>query len=717
MSDDEAKKSAPFDEPRWLAGFEKETGTPPVATSPHGAPARNPLYTARDGVALSESDTTPGAAPFTRGAYFSMYTGRPWTVRQYAGFATARDSNRFYRDNLARGQTGLSVAFDLPTHRGYDSDHERARGDVGKAGVAIDSIEDVAVLFDGIDLGAVSVSMTMNGAVLPVLGAYFALAAERGNPPQRLRGTIQNDILKEFMVRHTYIYPPAPSMRITADVIAECSAHYPKFNPVSISGYHMQEAGATAVQELAYTIGNGLAYVEAALAAGGAVDDFAPRLSFFFGVGMDFFTEVAKLRAARRLWAELVRERFAPSRESSLRLRMHCQTSGVSLTAQQPLNNVVRTTVEALAAVLGGTQSLHTNSFDEALALPSDRAATVARNTQLILRHETDVCETVDPLGGSYLIESLTDSMVAQARQLLQEVDAGGGMVAAIESGLVQRRIARAATERQVRLERGNDKLVGVNLYVSSDEREPEIRRIDNAAVLAEQRQRLERLRAMRDQRAVDESLGRLRHVAESGEGNLLRASIDCMAVRATVGEVSAVLEELWGRYMPKDNNVTGVYSAGFDADPKWAALRARVDTFEARQGRRPRLLVAKLGQDGHDRGAKLIASGFVDAGFVVDLAPMFRTPEEVAKIAIDHDVHAIGISSLAGGHETLVPRLLGALRDAGAADIAVVCGGIVPAEDRQALIEQGVADVFVPGTPVLDCIDRVLNVLSGEVA
>jgi methylmalonyl-CoA mutase len=642
-----------------------------------------------------------------------MYVGRPWTVRQYAGFATARESNRFYRDNLARGQSGLSVAFDLPTHRGYDSDHPRASGDVGKAGVAIDSIEDMAVLFEGIDLEQVSVSMTMNGAVLPVLGAYFALAAERGNAPDRLRGTIQNDILKEFMVRHTYIYPPAPSMRVTADVIGLCAATFPKFNPVSISGYHMQEAGATAVQELAYTLGNGLAYIEAALQTGGAVDDFAPRLSFFFGVGMDFFTEVAKLRAARRLWAELVRERFAPLQADSLRLRMHCQTSGVSLTAQQPLNNVVRTTVEALAAVLGGTQSLHTNSFDEALALPSDHAAAVARNTQLVLCHETDICQVIDPLGGSYFVEALTESMLQGARSLLHEVDAQGGMVHAIEAGLVQRHIARAATERQVRLERGDDKLVGVNLYATVDEAEPEIRRIDNAAVLAEQTQRLEQLRSNRDAQTVTESLERLRRIAETRQGNLLQASIECMAARATVGEVSETLEALWGRYMPKDNNVTGVYGVGFEGDPRWDKLRTQVQQFELERGRRPRLLVAKLGQDGHDRGAKLIASGFVDAGFVVDLAPMFRTPEEVAKIAIDHDVHVIGISSLAGGHETLVPRLLDALAEAGADDIAVVCGGIVPAEDRRALIARGVADLFVPGTPVLDCIDRVLTVLA----
>jgi methylmalonyl-CoA mutase len=705
------------DDEAWAASFVRETGAAPTPSTGRQGIEISPLYRRRDLDALDSADTLPGALPFTRGARSSMYTGRPWTIRQYAGFATAAESNAFYRQCLAAGQRGLSVAFDLPTHRGYDSDHPRAMGDVGKAGVAIDSIEDMSALFDEIDLGRASVSMTMNGAVLPVFGAFIAVALERGVALDALQGTIQNDILKEFMVRHTYIYPPAPSMRIAADVIDYCTRFAPKFNPVSISGYHMQEAGATAVQELAFTLANGLEYVRAALDRGASVDEFAPRLSFFFGVGMDFFTEVAKLRAARALWAKLMQQHFSPRSSESLRLRMHCQTSGVSLTAQQPLNNVARTTLEALAAVLGGTQSLHTNSYDEALALPSDDAARVARNTQLIIQHETDLTRVVDPLGGSYYVEALTQSIVRRASDLVDEVEAHGGMTEAIARGVPQAHIERTAVERQVRIERGLDRVVGVNLFESESETEPPLRNVDNRRVLDEQRRRLAELRASRDDAPVRGALERLRVAALESRANLLEVTVECMQARATVGEVSFVLEGIWGRYMATHSNVRGVFDAGFADAPEWAAVRQRANAFEDRSGRKPRLLVAKLGQDGHDRGAKLIASGFADAGFDVDLSPLFQSPSEVAQIAVDHDVHVVGISTQAGGHETLVPQLVEELRARGAGDIRVVCGGIIPAPDRERLLAGGVADVFTPGTPVIECVERVLALLpTGEV-
>lgn len=705
------KPPSDFQSTRWEELVRQETGHPLPGL--HRAELEiRPVYHASDLEPAADVDTTPGLPPFTRGARASMYRGRPWTIRQYAGFATTEDSNAFFRESLAAGGRGLSVAFDLPTHRGYDSDHEEVAGDVGMAGVAIDSIDDMARLFDGIDLSQVSVSMTMNGAVLPVLGAFFALARERGHDLSAINGTIQNDILKEFMVRHTYIYPPAPSMRVVADVIGYCAQHAPKFNPVSISGYHMQEAGATAVQELAFTLGNGLEYVRAALGRGIEIDEFAPRLSFFFGVGMNVFTEVAKLRAARKLWAELVAEKFRPTRPESLRLRMHCQTSGVSLTAQQPLNNAVRTTLEALAAVLGGTQSLHTNSFDEALALPSDAAARLARNTQLIIQHETDVPDVVDPLGGSYYVESLTRELGLKARALIDEMEALGGMTVAIEQGVAQQYVERSAIERQVRAERGIDRVVGVNLHQVSDEREPELRRVDNQRVVEVQRQRLGELRARRDGRAVAACLERLDEVARTGEGNLLEAAVDCMSARATLGEVSEVLATAWGRHRDKNTRVMGVFGAGYADDDRWQAVRARVREFEQATGRRPRLLVTKLGQDGHDRGAKVIASGFADAGFDVDLAPMFRTPAQVVQLALDHDVHVVGVSSQAGAHMPLVSELLEGLEEARAADIAVVCGGIIPEPDRAELLQRGVRAVFTPGTPVIDAIGAVLDLL-----
>lgn len=681
--------------------------------SSRGLPLR-PVYHLADLERIQAADETPGLPPFTRGAYASMYRQRPWTLRQYAGFATVEESNAFYRRSLAAGQRGLSVAFDLPTHRGYDSDEPRVRGDVGKAGVAIDSIVDLDLLFSGIDLTQTSVSMTMNGAVLPILGGYVALARERGHETSELRGTIQNDILKEFMVRHTYIYPPAASMRIVADIIQFCSSEMGRFNPVSISGYHMQEAGATAVQELAFTLANGLEVVRHAQARGLDVEAFAPRLSFFFGIGMDFFAEVAKLRAARRLWAELMEEKFAAKSAEARRLRMHCQTSGVSLTAQQPLNNVVRTTIEAMAAVLGGTQSLHTNSYDEALALPSDQAARVARNTQLILQHETAITDVVDPLGGSYYVETLTQQMCEAARNLIEQMEEAGGMTAAISRGLPQSHVERSALERQLRIEQGKDLVVGVNLYPEQDETEPELRFVDNRAVVEAQTERLKQLRASRDTTRVEQALARLEQVARAtgDENNLLASSVECMAARATVGEVSAVLERVWGRYMPNSATVTGAYGQQYESDPRWQSLQAAVRAFEAAHGRKPRLLVAKLGQDGHDRGAKLIASGFADVGFDVDLAPMFRTPSEVARMAVDHDVHVVGISTQAGAHSELVPELIQALAALDAADVSVVCGGVIPETDRQGLLDAGVVEVFTTGTPVLDCIARVLSVL-----
>jgi methylmalonyl-CoA mutase len=695
---------------RWHELARQEAHSPVLPlTSPAGV-VYQPVYV--PGEVQSEA-SVPGEFPFARGSRASMYRGRPWTLRQYAGFSTAEESNAFFRECLSRGQRGLSVAFDLPTHRGYDSDHERARGDVGKAGVAIDSVEDMVLLFEGIPLDQVSVSMTMNGAVLPVMAAYIVAAEEQGKSLQTLRGTIQNDILKEFLVRNTFIYPPRESMRVVADVIAYCSEHLPQFNPISISGYHMQEAGARADLELGLTLANGLAYIQAALDRGLGVDEFAPRLSFFFGIGMDLFLEVAKLRAARKLWAELVNERFAPKQAQSTRLRMHCQTSGVSLTAQQPLNNVVRTTIEALAAVLGGTQSLHTNAYDEALALPTRDSARVARNTQLIIQEETDIPHTVDPLGGSYLVEDLTCQLVDRAREVVREIDAHGGMISAIEAGIPQQRIGLAAAGRQLEIDEGRQRLVGVNCYVEPDVEALPIRTVDAREVLKTQLERLARLRAQRDNAQVRARLLRLQEAARASDDNLLAHCVTCMRARATLGEVSAALESVWSRYQPRAQTVYGVFSAEMGQNEEWQALGRRIAAFEKQWGRRPRILVAKIGQDGHDRGAKVIASGFADAGFDVDLGPLFQTPREVAQAAVDSDVHVVGISTQAGGHQLLVPELMKELAACAREDVVVVCGGIIPEPDHAALRASGVKDIFEPGTSVVECARRVMDVLE----
>jgi methylmalonyl-CoA mutase len=670
-----------------------------------------PVYTRADIGDLSELEALPGLFPFVRGARATMYAGRPWTIRQYAGFSTAEESNAFYRHALSSGQKGLSVAFDLATHRGYDSDHPRVTGDVGKAGVAVDSVEDMKILFDGIPLAQTSVSMTMNGAVLPVLASFVVAAEEQGVPQAALTGTIQNDILKEFMVRNTYIYPPEPSMRIVADVIEYTSRNMPRFNSISISGYHMQEAGATGDLELAYTLADGLEYVRAALARGLDIDDFAPRLSFFFGVGKSFFVEIAKLRAARLLWATLVKRHFAPSKPESSMLRMHCQTSGVSLTEQDPHNNVVRTTIEALAAVLGGTQSLHTNAFDEALALPTDFSARIARNTQLVLLHETGIADVADPLGGSYYVESLTAALAERASRLIDEVETVGGMTQAVASGLPKLRIETAAAARQARIDRGLEVVVGVNRYRVEDNQRLELRTVDNAAVRAAQLARLQALRAARDPRAVAAALAQLTHAAEAG-GNLLSTSIEAARARATVGEISAAIERVFGRYQARVQTIGGVYGSYYEDDPEWLELRRRVETFLGERGRRPRLLVAKLGQDGHDRGAKLIASAFADAGFDVDMAPLFQTPAEVVQQALDNDAHVIGISSQAGGHLTLVRELLELLERNGESEIKVVCGGIIPPDDAEKLQQAGVAAVFGPGVSVVAAARSVIDLL-----
>ena len=671
------------------------------------------LYTSEDLLGIEDLDESPGAFPFRRGPRATMYASRPWTIRQYAGFSTAEESNAFYKRNLAAGQRGLSVAFDLATHRGYDSDHPRVAGDVGKAGVAIDSVEDMKRLFDGIPLDSTSVSMTMNGAVLPILASYIVAAEEQGIAPAALTGTIQNDILKEFMVRNTFIYPPAPSMRIVADIIEYTSQHMPRYNSISISGYHMQEAGATLELELGFTLADGLEYIRAALARGLAIDQFAPRLSFFFATGMNFFMEIAKLRAARELWARLVRELFAPRDPRSLELRTHCQTSGVSLTAQEPLNNVVRTTIEALASVLGGTQSLHTNAFDEALALPSELSARVARNTQLILQHEAGLTKVVDPWGGSYFMEALTRELSDRARAVIDEVEALGGMARAIEQGLPKRRIEEAATRRQARVDRGEDVIVGVNRFVAADEAGVDVRIVDGRAVLEAQRTRLGELKRTRNAADVATSLAALRARAESGAGNLLEASLVAVRARATVGEISSVLAEVFGRHEAASHTVTGVYGSYYQADPEWAALRARVAAFRVAHGRNPRILIAKLGQDGHDRGAKVVASAMADLGFDVDLGPMFQTPEEVARQAVDNDTHLVGISTQAGAHTTLVPELVGELARLGASDVRVICGGIIPNADEPALFAAGVSAIFGPATRLPEMAARIMDLLE----
>jgi len=675
--------------------------------------AVKPLYTAEDLRGLKHLDSLPGMAPFVRGPKATMYAGRPWTVRQYAGFSTAEESNAFYRKNLEAGQTGLSVAFDLATHRGYDSDHPRVVGDVGKAGVAIDSIADMKILFDSIPLDKMSVSMTMNGAVLPIMAMYIVAAEEQGVPPEKLAGTLQNDILKEFMVRNTYIYPPTPSMRIVSDIIGYTSANMPRFNSISISGYHMQEAGATCAQELAYTIADGIEYVRAAIASGLDVDAFAPRLSFFFAIGMDFFMEVAKLRAARLLWSTLMSEKFAPENPKSLMLRTHCQTSGVSLTAKDPYNNIIRTTVEAMAAALGGTQSLHTNSFDEALALPTEFAARIARNTQLVLQEETGITKVVDPLAGSYYLESLTNDLVTEARKLIEEAEEMGGMTKAVESGMPKMRIEQASALRQARIDRGEEVIVGVNKYQLAEEPAVDIRDIDNTAVREAQIQRINEVRAERDEGACKAALGALTDAAKEGTGNLLALAVDAARARATVGEISDALEKVYSRYRAVTHSIAGVYGSAYEGHEDFAAVQQQVEKFAQAEGRRPRMLVCKLGQDGHDRGAKVIATAFADIGFDVDIGPLFQTPDEAVREAIENDVHVIGISSQAAGHKTLVPQVIDGLKQEGAEEIIVICGGVIPPQDYAEMLDCGVSAVYGPGTNILLAAQEVLGIIQ----
>jgi methylmalonyl-CoA mutase len=681
--------------------------------TPEGIPVK-PLYTAADLEGIEAVATLPGFPPYLRGPRATMYAGRPWTIRQYAGFSTAEDSNAFYRANLKAGQRGLSVAFDLATHRGFDSDHPRVVGDVGKAGVAIDSVEDMKILFDGIPLGEMSVSMTMNGAVLPVLAGYIVAAEEQGVRQKDLTGTIQNDILKEFMVRNTYIYPPAPSMRIVADIIEHTAKHMPRFNSISISGYHMQEAGATCVQELAFTLADGLEYVRAALGKGLNIDDFAPRLSFFFCIGMNFFMEVAKLRAARVLWAELLAP-FKPANPQSSMLRTHCQTSGVSLAAKDPYNNVIRTTIEALAAVLGGTQSLHTNALDEALALPTPFSARIARNTQLVIAEETGITRVVDPLGGSYYLESLTHSIAAEARKLIDEVEALGGMTQAVIAGMPKQRIEEAAARRQAGIDRGEEVIVGVNRYRPETDEPVEILNVDNTAVRENQVGRLKKIRASRDEAKCRAALDALTQSAASGKGNLLTLSIEATRARATVGEISDALEKVFTRHRAQIRSITGVYGSAYAGDAGFRKIRDEVEAFADAEGRRPRMLVVKLGQDGHDRGAKVIATAFADIGFEVDIGPMFQLPEEAAREAIENDVHVIGVSSQAAGHRTLVPQLIAALKKGGAGDILVVCGGVIPASDYDFLFKRGVAAVYGPGTHIPTAAAEIMDIVKKQ--
>jgi len=659
-----------------------------------------PLYTAADVAGLPHADTLPGFAPYVRGPQATMYAVRPWTIRQYAGFSTAEESNAFYRQTLAGGGQGVSIAFDLATHRGYDSDHPRVAGDVGKAGVAIDSVEDMKILFDAIPLDKVSVSMTMNGAVLPVLAGYIVAAEEQGVSQDRLSGTIQNDILKEFMVRNTYIYPPEPSMRIVGDIIRYTAQHMPRFNSISISGYHMQEAGANQALELAFTLADGREYVRTALAKGLGVDEFAPRLSFFWGIGMNFYLEVAKMRAARLLWHRIM-SGFGATNPKSLMLRTHSQTSGWSLTEQDPYNNIVRTTIEAMAAVFGGTQSLHTNSFDEAVALPTEFSARVARNTQLILQEETHIANVVDPWAGSYMMEKLTHDMAAAAWRIIEEVEDMGGMTRAVDSGWAKLKIEASAAEKQARIGSGADVIVGVNKYRSGKDDAFEVREVDNHAVRENQLARLSRLKASRDAGRVRAALAGLTRSAASGEGNLLALAVQAMRERATVGEVSDALEQVFGRHRADTQKVTGVYAAAYDSSEGWEQLKREIEAFAEAEGRRPRVMVAKLGQDGHDRGAKVVATAFADLGFDVDIGPLFQTPEECARQAIENDVHAVGVSTLAAGHKTLVPAIVAALKAQGADDIVVFVGGVVPRQDYDFLYESGVKGIYGPGTPI----------------
>lgn len=672
-----------------------------------------PLYTADDLEEISHLDSFPGLPPYLRGPRATMYAKRPWTVRQYSGFSTAEESNQFYRDNIAAGQTGLSVAFDLATHRGYDSDHPRVTGDVGKAGVAIDTVEDMQILFDQIPLKKMSVSMTMNGAVIPIMAMFIVAAEEQGVAQKELNGTLQNDILKEFMVRNTYIYPPKASMRIVADIIAYASKQLPKFNSVSISGYHMLEAGATCTQELAYTLADGVEYVRAAIKKGLDIDSFAPRLSFFFGIGMNFFMEVAKLRAARLLWAELIEKEFAPSNPQSLMLRTHCQTSGVSLTSQDPYNNIIRTTIEAMAAVLGGTQSLHTNSFDEALALPTPFSAQIARTTQLILKEESGLTNVVDPLAGSYYLESLTASLVNEARKLIEEAEELGGMTRAVQAGVPKLRIEESAAIRQARIDKKEETIVGVNKYISKNQDPVDIRLIDNQQVRDQQIKKIMSVKSKRDEKQCQTALDQLESAARKETSNLLEIAVEAAKARATVGEISLALERVFGRHQAVAQSISGVYRSEYEGDKNFMKIEEQISSFAKNFGRQPRILVAKLGQDGHDRGAKVIATAFADMGFDVDIGPLFQTPEEAAKQAIENDVHIIGVSTQAAGHKTLVPMLIEALRNEKAENIVVVCGGIIPEKDIPELKSQGVGAVFGPGTNVTEAAMAVIKLIN----
>jgi len=701
------------DKDTWRKQAEKELRGRPLDdltwNTLEGIPV-SPLYTADDVVGLDHMNTMPGIEPFTRGVRATMYTGRPWTIRQYAGFSTAEESNAFYRRALAAGQQGVSVAFDLATHRGYDSDHERVIGDVGKAGVAIDSIEDMKILFDGIPLNKVSVSMTMNGAVIPVLANFIVTGEEQGHDRSVLSGTIQNDILKEFMVRNTYIYPPEPSMRIIADIIEYTSSEMPKFNSISISGYHMQEAGANLVQELAYTLADGKEYVKTAMARGMDIDKFAGRLSFFFAIGMNFFMEAAKLRAARLLWHRIMDDLGAKDPRSKM-LRTHCQTSGVSLQEQDPYNNVIRTAYEAMSAVLGGTQSLHTNALDEAIALPTDFSARIARNTQLILQEETGVTNVVDPLAGSYYVEKLTADLADAAWKLIEEVDEMGGMTKAVASGMPKLRIEETAARRQADIDRGDQVIVGVNKYRLEKEDEIDILDVDNVAVREAQIARLENIRSTRDQAKCEAALAELSRRAAEG-GNLLEAAVEAARARASVGEISMAMENVFGRHRAEVKTLAGVYGAAYEGDEDFAAIQKSVENFAEEEGRRPRMLVVKMGQDGHDRGAKVIATAFADIGFDVDVGPLFQTPEEAAQDAIDNDVHVIGISSQAAGHKTLAPRLIEVLRERDAGDILVICGGVIPQQDYDFLKSAGVKAIFGPGTNIPNAAQEILDLI-----
>ena len=673
-----------------------------------------PTYSEQDIENLTHLDFGAGFAPNLRGPYTTMYVRRPWTVRQYAGFSTAEESNSFYRRNLAAGQKGLSIAFDLPTHRGYDSDHERVVGDVGKAGVAIDSVEDMKVLFDQIPLDEMSVSMTMNGAVLPIMAFYIVAAEEQGVKPEFLSGTIQNDILKEFMVRNTYIYPPTPSMKIIADIFEYTSKKMPKFNSISISGYHMQEAGATADIELAYTLADGLEYIRTGLATGMKIDEFAPRLSFFWAIGMNHFMEIAKMRAGRMIWAKLVKQ-FEPKDDKSLALRTHCQTSGWSLTEQDPFNNVARTCIEAAAAAFGGTQSLHTNALDEAIALPTDFSARIARNTQLYLQEETKITKTVDPWAGSYYVESLTNEIAENAWKLIEEVEELGGMTKAIESGIPKLRIEEAAARKQARIDSGQDIIVGVNQYRLEKEDPLQILDVDNQMVRKQQLEQLDRIKATRDSEKVQESLKKLILCAQTGEGNLLEIAVEAARYRTTLGEISDALETVFGRYKAQIKSFSGVYSKEIKNDKSFEKAKQLADEFAKEEGRRPRIMIAKMGQDGHDRGAKVVATGYADVGFDVDIGPLFQTPAEAAKQAIENDVHILGVSSLAAGHKTLVPQVISALKEYGREDIMVVVGGVIPAQDYQFLFDAGAVAVFGPATKISEAAIKILEILLGS--